>query len=495
MYSHSIIRPALAATLVLALAACGQQATPSPTTSAPSSNALSITPASADLTAGATLALTASTANVTWQANGGRISGSGARVTYTAPSEAGTYTVRATDPTGKRVASAQVKVAGPAKQPAPIPTLALDKRLENVPQVFDVQLDAAGNVYLAGEAREEQQNFLCTERTPPECSNDAFVAKYTPDGDLVWRKTFGRPAGVDENFSESAIDLVVNAGGRSTVLLSGVEGANVVRLSRDGNTLWTKRLEISALEQDRQGRVYAWRSVPFDAGFARLARLADDGSLQDVGTYPTSGFGTRIKLGNDDAVYSASVDANRRDVLLKRFALSGTPTWERRYRDERENARPSVHDLALDGRGGVFVAWSSKIPSEDVAETRASFRAYLKKYSTGGAWQFNERVPAFVPDPEVTVFGYSAQLVVSDRGEAYVNASSFTCFFGERCSLDQLGSISWKLSRFDVSGARSWTVDGDANVNALALDQRDRVFLSVDAQGTFSHSFLRRYDP
>lgn len=480
-------------TLTLALAACGQQAPtqPTPSNTNVNSETLNITPAQAQLKSGATQEFTVNTRNVTWQTSGGTLTGQGATVTWTAPTTPGTYTLTATDAVGKRAVTARVTVA--ATQPTPV----FEKKLDTVTQLRKVETDAAGNVYVAGESREAQQYPICTERFPAECSYDAYVAKYTPDGTLVWKKTFGALATPDANQSELAYDLVVEPNGTSYALYRDPLGVNstLVKLTPEGNEAWSKTVTATALDLNASGQLSVWRRTDtFATTFATLTEYGADGTPGRKGTFAVTPR-TVLKLAPNNSVFSAEYDHATQDVRLTRYTFDGARVWARHYKDERPGASSTVHDLAFDARSNVYVSWSSEVNSSDVQATRASLKAFLKKYSVDGAWQFNTEVPvqrdATLSDSAVVA--YSSVLEVSAQGNAYLNASTFFCALGERCSLDRGGYIRWNLSRLTSSGTLVWTVAGDDSLNDLAVSG-ERLFRVEDAGDAHLGGLLARLD-
>ncbi|MFN2317904.1 MAG: right-handed parallel beta-helix repeat-containing protein, partial [Gemmatimonadales bacterium] len=117
------------ALLVLALAACsGDTVAPPPPPPPPPPVVVAVTPATVSLGAGGTQAFTASVANatntaVTWAANGGTITGTGASIIWVAPATGGSFTITATsaaDPTKSGSATATVTPAAVTILPATV---------------------------------------------------------------------------------------------------------------------------------------------------------------------------------------------------------------------------------------------------------------------------------------------------------------------------------------------------------------------------------------
>ncbi len=149
-----------------------------------------------------------------------------------------------------------------------------------------VAADAAGNVYVAGEfqgpATFTSQTQVIT--LPGFGGEDAFVAKYAPDGQLLWVQPLGGP----ENDVANAI--AVDAAGNVTITGSfnglaqfgtcvlnspASEGGNafVARLDTNGNVLWVKEIDagIGASGQgialDAADNVYVTGSFVGQANF------------------------------------------------------------------------------------------------------------------------------------------------------------------------------------------------------------------------------------
>ena len=115
-------------------------------------------------------------------------------------------------------------------------------------EAIDVEIDATGNKYVAGYICGET-SFNATVVQPTAIGNgDIYVAKYNPQGNLIWIKQFGG------NYSDRPTDLCLGSG--NTIFLTGqyfgqiVFGtftlnsiANskdifVVKLDDSGNVIW-----------------------------------------------------------------------------------------------------------------------------------------------------------------------------------------------------------------------------------------------------------------
>ncbi len=118
---------------------------------------------------------------------------------------------------------------------------------------MNMDLDEAGNIILIGSFNEDL-NFENNTVLQAVDQTDAFIAKFTPEGDLIWAKAIGG-MGVEGNTSKS-LSLVVDhqndiiVGGdfnhsirfdaTTTFNSTGDADAFVAKYNADGNFLWAK---------------------------------------------------------------------------------------------------------------------------------------------------------------------------------------------------------------------------------------------------------------
>ncbi|MFN3166756.1 MAG: SBBP repeat-containing protein [Phycisphaeraceae bacterium] len=143
----------------------------------------------------------------------------------------------------------------------------------------EVQVDAAGNVYVTGWSEGSLPGFTNAG------GKDVFLAKYDPQGNEIWTRQFG--SGLDDESFGLAVDAAgtVYVAGSTTGALQGQANAGssdpadpnrrdafLVKYDTDGNRLWAE--QFGGLGNDG-----AWDVVLDDAGDVYLSGGLDGGTF------------------------------------------------------------------------------------------------------------------------------------------------------------------------------------------------------------------------
>lgn len=425
---------ALGSTAALLLAACGQEAPSVPKSAVISAPAvLSVTPAQATLRAAGSLTFQASSRNVTWQASGGSLSGSGAKVTWTAPTAPGRYTITATAKGGQAVkADVTVQAETPLERPIASPLGFMSR----------VKTDAAGNIYVAGE---EHENKSCADAWPfgpvGDCQPNASIAKLDSTGALLWQKTFS-PANGEAGHS-TAYDLVLDSSGNSFILTdykapgSAQSVGSLIKISSSGEVAWIKPVTTGAivrstrfpfgpqypnLDKDSKGNIYRWY---FEDGKTHLVRYASDGSESEQTEFQGN---LLARIGPDDNIYSADIDPTYQDVRVVRSTLNGSEVWQRHFDQSGTNTGITLDDLAFGQADSVYILWRGQ-------------QANVKKYSRSGQWQWNTELK----DDDVNYLGGLLNVAPDNTIYAFMSGSATAAPPCERRCTDY-GTVTFRLS-------------------------------------------------
>lgn len=186
---------------------------------------------------------------------------------------------------------------------------------------YDVAVDAAGNVYVAGKTF-----GMLPEQTDVSWGGDAFVRKYDGEGNEIWTKEFGTSGGdYADCVAVDASGNVYVAGETEGALpgqsSSGYYDAFVRRYDGFGNELWTRQFGSSTDD-------YAW-GVAVDAS----------GNIYVAGeTY--GALPGQTWLGGEDA-------------FVRKYDDFGNEIWTRQF---GSSGGDFARGVAVDASGNVYVA-------------------------------------------------------------------------------------------------------------------------------------------
>ncbi len=490
---------ALTGLLVLVLVACGQGTAP------PNSvTKVTVSPATLPLSVGGTGTLTATvTTNgtadlgVTWSsADTGVATVSGAGIVTGVA--AGTTTITATSKhdTSKK-GTAQVTVAGGSTGEAPFLWSVSFGSDEN-DRSSGVAVNSLGNVILAGYTTGDLGGTNLGEE-------DGFVGSYTSDGTEIWLVQFG------SSEEDTVHGVVVDANDDIYVVgttYGALEGSNggqqdafVRKYSADGDVLWTDQFgggdseRGSTIAVDDDGNVYVGGSIAQSTtttGYVRKYLQAPDGlSVTESWTTAVAGRVNGIAVSPDGSVGGVGViRAGDRDQEAHVFMLDtdGDGVWKTELgsglrtapgapRDEVPATRRPLEawealegyvdsgtGVALDAAGNVFMSgWTGALPVTAGVGVEKT-RPFVAKLTRDGAeeWavlldaDYHATAGSITLDPDGDLVVTGSTLVVFGRTPTPPGTELLVW------KLTPMGNVVWK----DVFGTSGW--DSQTDVAAAA---------------------------
>jgi hypothetical protein len=312
--------------------------------------------------------------------------------------------------------------------------------------------DLAGGVYVVGDA-------------PSGPSNDAFLNRFSPSGELIFTRLFGT---VNQHEEGRAVCVTPEAVFVTGTVLAGSYpnwhyDVFITRLTRDGEVVWHRTFGSSTSEfandlcsdgaggvfivGDTLGSLAAPHLGAYD-GF--LAHYDGDGNqlwIRQFGTpqleyttaaYPDGAGG--VYIAGDTAGTLGLASSGGIDCWLARYDSSGERLWIRQFGTFMSDG---IMDLCSDGAGGLYAAgWTFGDFGGQAAGGRDAFVARLTAdgeiiWARQLGTLYPELAEAVSPDGKggVYVFGYTSGSLAAP-------------FLG--------GSRDLFLAHYNASGVLSW---------------------------------------
>lgn len=298
----------------------------------------------------------------------------------------------------------------------------------------DVVVDAWGDIIIAGSFSEipEVPGEINFGGITHWCQGefDIFVAKFDPDGNYIWSKSFGSDG--EEWASAVAVDdsgniiLVgyflgaVNFGGGS--LYSSGYDVFVAKFSPNGNHIWSKRFGDAAND---------WgKSVAVDAS----GNIAVSGHF-----YGTIDFGG-----------GTLTSAGGADIFIAKFDPDGNHLWSKRFGDAEYESGSLV---AVGGSGGIVISGVFRGGVDfggGVLTSEGENDIFLAKLAPGGGHIWSQRFgdSNTQQDKDLAVDG-SESVVITGYFEDSIDFGGGT--------LTSAGEWDVYLAKFDSSGIHQWS--------------------------------------
>lgn len=342
-------------------------------------------------------------------------------------------------------------------------------------QVLATDIDPQGNILVAGTyliSMDADMSVQGQDQMPRQGGANAFVAKYGPDGGIIWHRS------LNEDRVEKTHDVKTDAYG------------NVWIAGQFSDGLWEQQLDIDPDPNRTLLRASRDGSEDFF-----VAVLSPDGATKWVKTFGTNGYDNFGGLAVDAQGngYLTGSMANKSplarnlgtsshgspDIWVAKLNPRGAVQWQFKH---RATAMGYPRDIAVDDQGNVFLTGSFRGKCDFGPDVNG--RTELLSANLG-------------PDDEdifLAKFNASGQLVwardfggrVNDEGESlcvdgqggvyvggrYHSTMDFDPSPSKRVSHSSKGRFDAFLSRFDADGNLIWgnSIGGEAWDNVMSID-------------------------
>jgi gliding motility-associated-like protein len=363
-------------------------------------------------------------------------------------------------------------------QQQPIPDWVKDIGGFGESKVSGVAVDKFDNVYIAGNFRSMVTVDLSGISTPVNLTSkgdyDVFIAKYTPDGKLIWAKSIGG-SGLDQvnNLTVDDESNVIFGGqfnspsmdcdpGSGTFSLNNAGGndAFIVKLDLDGNFKWAKNVGGSYTEY---GHVVA------------ADRL---GNIIFVGSYSSNinlpGFNLAPKGDLDGFI----VKYDRNGNIQWAYGLGSFSTDEIRHVITNTN-----NEIIIMGYFSSNIDLNPKGPANPITGTSPNY--FIAKYTANGQLIWFNKIDGVAAVVSSLASGPNNDIYLTGVYSGTVNLSSPT----NNISLTSTGGKNLFVGKYSSSGVTLWGKNIGGNSPTpysyyITADVEDNVYIGGYFDGT-----------
>ncbi|HEY9827677.1 MAG TPA: SBBP repeat-containing protein [Stenomitos sp.] len=350
-----------------------------------------------------------------------------------------------------------------------------------------IALDSEGNSFIAGETSREFGGVFFGGVT------DAWVAKSAPDGALVWVRQLGT------RFTDGAYSVAADRGGNVFVAgytLFGSLGGNnqgsydawLAKYGPDGTLLWTQQLGTAGSDRafgvatDANGNVFMAGETEgalkgsnqggLDAWVAKYN--AADGTLLWVRQLGTS---------DNDLTYGMATDRNGNVVIAgkrsngawaAKYSAGGALRWVRQLGSA--SGQEAAYGVATDSLGNIALAGTTL---GDLGRPNlGGSDAWVAKYSANGTLRWTRQLGS--PNAD-----WATAIAIDSKDNVFLTGPTA----GALSSPNQGGSDAW-FAKYSPSGTLRWThqtgtADADGPTG-IAVDGSGNAVATGFTYGNFS---------
>jgi len=363
-------------------------------------------------------------------------------------------------------------------QQQPIPDWVKDIGGFGESKVSGVAVDKFDNVYIAGNFRSTVTVDLSGISTPVNLTSngdyDVFIAKYTPDGRLIWSKSIGG-SGLDQvnnltvddesnvifggQFNSSSMDCDPGSG---TFSLNNAGGndAFIVKLDLDGNFKWAKNIGGSSTEY---GHVVA------------ADRL---GNIIFVGAYSSS-----INLPGFSLVPKGDLDG-----FIVKYDRNGNVQWAYGLgsfsTDEiRHVITNAANEIIIMGYFSYNIDLNPKGPASNITGTSPNY--FIAKYTSNGQLIWSNKIDGSAAVVSSLASGPNNDIYLTGVYSGTVKLSSPA----NNISLTSTGGKNLFVGKYSAAGVTLWgkNISGSSTTPYsyyITADVEDNVYIGGYFDGT-----------
>jgi hypothetical protein len=352
-------------------------------------------------------------------------------------------------------------------------------------------VDSAGNAFVTGQTGGSLGG-------PNAGSDDAYLAKYSSTGALLWTRQLGTVA---TDWSHAvATDNAGNAYitghtyGSLGGTYNGAADVFIAKYSAAGALQWTRQIGTSSGEYgegiavDAAGNAFITGQTNGSLGGpnaggsdAFIAKYSTTGALLWTRQSGTSSFDLAVSVAIDSAGSAficgptegniGGPNAGDGDAFFAKYSTTGTLLMTRQLGTSSDEWG---HGIALDGADSIFICGHTEGSID--GPNAGALDAFIAKYSAAGSLLWKRQIGTSVNDAAYSV-------AVDSEGSAFIGGMSLGSLGGPSA-----GGVDAILAKYSAAGAWLWTrqigtASGDSG-RSVAVDDSDNAFLCGRTTGS-----------
>jgi len=324
---------------------------------------------------------------------------------------------------------------------------------------MDIALDSEGNIYVVGAT--DGNLFGQVVR---EYYDDAFVAKFSSEGDLIWTKQFGTPGqdwatGVAVDDKSKVIYVVgfLQIGEFGNPKDEVFEEATyseifVIKYDFKGNEIWKKYYGTELDDYpnevcvDNEGNIYIvgetteWFSKKGHGDInAFIAKLTSEGELvwgKEFGTNDRD-YSNDVYVDRDGNVYVVGIMNlgdiwETMDAFIKKYDSNGNLLWEKEIKSEKID---NITSVVVDEEGNVYIIGDSE--GNLFGSNLGGSDIIIAKYSNSGELIWGVMIGSEQDD-------YGSSISIDKQGNIYFAGSTSGNLFGRNIGKSDAYIVKFK---------------------------------------------------
>jgi flagellin-like hook-associated protein FlgL len=283
---------------------------------------------------------------------------------------------------------------------------------------------------------------------------DAFVTKYAPDGTKVWTRQLGS-SDYDEAWAlTTGLDGSIYVSGYTTRDLdgqinSGREDAFITKFTSDGNKVWTQLIGNDGFDQASASTTGLDGSI-YVSGNTFMSKFNPDGTQAWTRTQSAGDFdylnNKALTTGTDGSIFGAS------GTFVTKYAPDGTIVWKSRTGDVNDGIRLWALTPGLDG--SIYVSGSTwGMLDGQPYVIGGGFDAFITKFNADGTKAWTREQGTYDNDhPYGLTTGSDGSIYVTGRAGTLEPGSSI-----DRQPYNWVNQTDVFITKYNPDGTKDWT--------------------------------------